>query len=159
MPEFLTQFILMDDPFNQGYIAGISVILAVLIVLLILRLIFAFIFRTKRCSCITIAGERGDIHVSGAAITSTIKALESEFRFITIEKVRLYTKKNIPRMNIDILFNPAGGGLAPQSADLQNRVLSTLFETFGIEGIKKIDITLKNIKSHDVPNNFSPGLQ
>jgi hypothetical protein len=159
MLEMLKELIPMSEPFNQGYITGIAVILGVLVLLLILRLMAAFVFRTKRCSCITIAGEHGDIHIAATAITTSVKALENEFKFINIEKVKLLSRKNNPYMNIDIIFNPNGGGLAPQSSELQAKVISTLFDTFGIEGIKRVDISLKNITVEKSKNNFSAGLQ
>lgn len=135
--------------FNMGFISAIALVLAILFFLLILRLVVAFIFRNRRCHGITINGENGDIFISGSAITSLIRALENEFKFVAIDKVRLYTRSRQPFLNIQIDFDAAGGGLPPQSADLQLRVLASLKETFGIESIKKVHITLRNITVSD----------
>ncbi|MHB9137835.1 MAG: alkaline shock response membrane anchor protein AmaP [Victivallaceae bacterium] len=131
--------------FNMGFISAIAVILAILLFLLILRLVIAFVFRTKRCHGVTINGENGDIFISSAAITSLIRSLENDFKFVAIDKVRLYTRNRQQFLNIQIDFDASGGGLPPQSADLQLRVLATLKETFGIESISKVHITLRNI--------------
>ena len=131
--------------FNMGFLSAIAVILAILFILLVLRLIVAFIFRTRRCSGVTINGENGDVFISSSAITSLIRSLEHEFKFVEIDKVRLYTRSKVQFLNIQIDFDASGGGLPPLSADLQARVLSALKEVFGIESITKVHITLRNI--------------
>ena len=131
--------------FNRGFLSAIAVILAILFILLVLRLIVAFIFRTRRCSGVTINGENGDVFISSSAITSLIRSLEHEFKFVEIDKVRLYTRSKVQFLNIQIDFDASGGGLPPLSADLQSRVLSALKDVFGIESINKVHITLRNI--------------
>ncbi len=131
--------------FNRGFLSAIAVILAILFILLVLRLIVAFIFRTRRCGGVTINGDNGDVFISSSAITSLIRSLEQEFKFVEIDKVRLYTRSKQQFLNIQIDFDASGGGLPPLSADLQARVLSALKDVFGIESITKVHITLRNI--------------
>jgi hypothetical protein len=131
--------------FNMGFLSAITVILAILFILLVLRLIVAFVFRTRRCGGVTINGANGDIFISNSAITSLIRSLENEFKFVEIDKVRLYTRNKQQFLNIQIDFDASGGGLPPLSADLQNRALAVLKGVFGIESINKVHITLRNI--------------
>lgn len=146
--------------FNRGFLTAIAVILLILFILLVLRLLVAFIFRTRRCSGITINGNNGDVFISSSAITSLIRSLEHEFKFVEIDKVRLYTCNRQQFMNIQIDFDASGGGLPPLSANLQARVLSALKDVFGIESITKVNITLRNVTiSEPLPKiEFSSGV-
>lgn len=131
--------------FNRGFLTALAVALALAFILLTLRLLVAFIFRTRRCSGVTIARPNGNVFISSSAITSLIRALEHEFKFVEIDKVRLYARSKQQFLNIQIDFDASGGGLPPLAADLQDRVLTVLKEVFGIDSIAQIHITLRNI--------------
>jgi preprotein translocase subunit SecF len=150
MAEYFKQFFQTGNPssneFNQGYIAAIAVILLVLLLVLVLRLILGLVFRRKSCHGITVKQEKGDVFVSRSAVDTVVKSLKSDFKHIKIAKVTIRGNKNSQHIRIYLDFENSGGGLPPQSADLQTRVLEALKKNFGIDSVRKVHITLREIK-------------
>lgn len=149
MPEFIKALLQPQNSelydFNMGYVAGITVAVAIMVVLLLLRLLLAFFLRGRRCPGVTIAEPLGDVFISRTAIHAVIKALEEDFRNFSIYKVNLYGRKR-HNVKVFINFDASGGGLPPQTTEFKNRVLEELKNTLGIETLSKVNVHLKNIR-------------
>ncbi|QSH41471.1 alkaline shock response membrane anchor protein AmaP [Lentisphaerota bacterium ZTH] len=147
------------NDFNKGYLAGVAIVLLVILALLVLRIILALIFRKKRCSSIKMKADNGDTCVSRAAITSVVKSLEKEFKFISISRVNLYATKKAQFLDILIDFDASGGGLPPQSDKFKSRVLEAVGEVFGIHTIKKVHLNLRHINLDKAPVKTLPNAE
>jgi hypothetical protein len=137
--------------FNLGYLTGVGVVLLIVLVLLVIRIIFAIAFRRKRCNGITIKDSKGDVFISRPAVETVVKSLEKDFKFLTISKVGLWTRKRVQYIKIYIDFDASGGGLPPQASGFQDRVLAALKDVFGIESVRKVYISLRKVKLNELP--------
>ncbi|MCP3965857.1 MAG: alkaline shock response membrane anchor protein AmaP [Lentisphaerae bacterium] len=162
MQELINKIIqfgkIQGNEFNKGYLTGVAIVVLAILVLLVLRIILALIFRKKRCSSIKIKSDNGDTCVSRAAITSVVKSLEKEFKFINISRVNLYATKKVQFLDVLIDFDASGGGLPPQSDKFKERVLEAVKEVFGIATVRKVHIHLRNINLDKAPVKTLPSV-
>ena len=142
--------------FTLGYMAALVIIALTLLVLFIIRIIFALVFRKKRCSKISIKSPNGDAFISCSAIMAVIKALESDFSALTINKVNLYRRGKKPFIEVYLDFDASQGGLPEHSEKFKNRVLESLEKIFGIKNIRSVHLHLRNVKLDGVPELHHP---
>jgi|GEM_PF-3059559 hypothetical protein len=138
--------------FNAGFLTGVATAIGIIAILLLIRIIIALMFRRKKCSGITMQAELGDIFVSTSAITAAIRALESEFDALVIQKIRLFESKNAKvRICIQLIFDEGGGNFKLYSEKFQRAVLAKLKDAFGIENIDKVNIDNNTFNSTHKP--------
>ncbi|MDD5696991.1 MAG: hypothetical protein PHH77_00075 [Victivallaceae bacterium] len=132
--------------FNLGYFFALTVVALALLVLLVIRIIIKIIFRKKRCHTIRIKADNGNAFISGAAVMAVIKALEKEFRALTINKVNLFRCRNKPFMEVNLDFDASKGGLPDYADKFKLRVIESLDALFGIKNIKQVHLHLRHIR-------------
>jgi hypothetical protein len=126
--------------FKDGYCSGMLMALLIVILLLLLRLLWALVFRTKRCKSILIREKDGDLLISAEAVNDVIKSLQSEFHYIHMDKIQLSRRSGKYMVLLYVSFNTQGGGMPEQRAKLKQRIKDALNEVFGIKTISKVSM-------------------
>lgn len=126
--------------FKDGYCSGMLMALLIVILLLLLRLLWALIFREKRCKSILIREGDGDLLISAEAVNDVIKSLQPEFHYIHMDKIQLSCRSGKYMVLLHVSFNTQGGGMPEQRAKLKQRIKDALSEVFGIETIRKVSM-------------------
>ena len=154
MLEYLKELLIVINipvtDFNLGYFFALVVVALTLLGLFLIRIILKIVFRKKRCSSIIIKSNNGDTFISAIAIMSVIKALEKEFRSLSINKVDLYRYRKTPFLEVYLDFDASNGGLPPHADKFKKRVIESLDSLFGIKNIKKVRLHLRHIQLHDL---------
>ena len=150
LKELLIAIKIPVNDFNLGYFFALVVVGLTLLALFLIRIILKIIFRKKRCNSISIKSGNGNAFISSTAIMSVIKALEKEFRSLTINKVNLYRYRNTPFLEVYLDFDASKGGLPSHADKFKKRVIESLENLFGIKNIKKVHLFLRHIQLHDL---------
>jgi hypothetical protein len=150
LKELLTAMNIPVTDFNLGYFFALVVVGFTLLGLFLIRVILKIVFRKKRCNSISIKSGNGDAFISSTAIMSVIKALEKEFKSLTINKVNLYRYRNSPFLEVYLDFDASKGGLPSHADKFKKRVIESLDTLFGIKNIRKVHLFLRHIQLHDL---------
>ena len=148
--SFLPMLNIEANDFNTGYFFALAVVTLTLLAIFIIRIIFKIIFRKRRCHTISIKSDNGDAFISCSAIMTVIKALEKEFKALTISKVNLFRHRNKPFLEVYLDFDASKGGLPSHADRFKQRVIESLEALFGIKNIKKVHLHLRNIQLSDL---------
>ena len=150
LKELLIAIKIPVNDFNMGYFFALVVVGLTLLGLFLIRIILKIIFRKRRCNNISIRSGNGDAFISSTAIMSVIKALEKEFKSLTINKVNLYRRRHSPFLEIYLDFDASKGGLPAHADKFKKRVIESLETLFGIKNVRKVHLFLRHIQLHDL---------
>ncbi|WP_176013289.1 hypothetical protein [Victivallis sp. Marseille-Q1083] len=139
---------LLTGEFNRGYLTGVAVTVLCLIGLLVLRTLIVSSFRYRNTPGIVLPQENGELFVSRAAIRSALGALQSEFPYIAINRVRLYERRSVFSLRVGFDFDARGGRLPDYSAAFKQRIQEVLLQQLGIDAIRDIRLEVGNV-GHD----------
>ncbi len=140
-----------DELFNfqLGCVAGVAAVLFFFLVFLVLKFIYDIWFRyPRRTGGIKIKGERGDLFISSSAVSDLLKSLQSEFRFIEVNKVQLLQGKQSYEIKLHLTLDAGSESFPEQAVELKNSAFEILRDRFGISNISKIDLKLHKISTH-----------
>ena len=150
MRKFL-DFVLSSDnqslmDFKCGYItATILIIFGLLILFLVLRFIYRY---PKRMSGVEIKGPRGSIFITSDAISDLVKSIGEEYEIVEISKVHLLEDRTFSFIEIQVtLENDRESSFLTLAEDIQNNILKTLNDRFGIDSVREVKLNLKKIES------------
>ncbi|HJO93784.1 MAG TPA: hypothetical protein QF753_10320 [Victivallales bacterium] len=131
--------------YQKGFISGI---IALIIVFIIIRIIIALCKpNRKKCSGINTISDNGELHVSSAAISDLIKALEGDIEGITVIRTGLYKYKKEYYIKIIADLDNKDANFPDLVNAIQGKILEAVKTNLGIECIQKIDVHLKRVKS------------
>ena len=147
--EFTNRIIDFSDPemfnFQTGYLAGLTVALAIILIFLFVRIFFMKFFRfPKRASGILIPDEKGDIFVSSRAIVSMIASLERNFPSVEFEKIKLFHGRRGYIVQIHIVLSASGIGLPELNRQVKEQAFSKLKDALGISSVDEIRISVSD---------------
>jgi hypothetical protein len=134
---------LMD--FKCGYITATVLILS----LSILFLVFRFICRyPRRMRGIEIKGPRGSIFISSDAISDLVKSIGEEYEIVEISKVHLLENRTFSFIELQVILeNDRESSFLTLAEEIQNSILKTLGDRFGIDTVREVRLNLKKIES------------
>jgi len=145
------EFLLNDDNsrdllnFKQGYLTAVVVIFGLTIIFLFLRYIYRY---PKRSHGVEIKGARGSIFITSGAISDLVKSIGDEYELIEIPKVSLLEDKNASYLELQVnIENDKESSFITLSDDIQNNIITTLKERFGIDNIKEVKLNLRKIET------------
>lgn len=154
----LPAFNMEVNDLNTGYFFALFVVGVTLLALIVIRVILKILFRRKRCHSIHIKSDNGDDVISGSAIMAVIKALENEFKALTINKVNLFRYRRIPFLEVYLDFDASKGGLPDHSGKFKKRVSESLDAIFGIKNIRFAKIHVRHVQLHNA-DILSPAME
>ncbi|HCE45462.1 MAG TPA: alkaline shock response membrane anchor protein AmaP [Lentisphaeria bacterium] len=150
MKEIL-DFLLNDDNsrdllnFKQGYLTALVVMLGLTIIFLFLRYIYRY---PKRSRGIELKGSKGSIFITSGAISDLVKSIGDEYELIEISKVSLLEDKDVSYLELQVsIENDKESSFITLSDDIQNNIITTLKERFGIENVKEVKLNLRKIET------------
>jgi hypothetical protein len=149
MKNFL-DFVLSSDnqsllDFKYGYITATVLIFGLSVMFLLLRFIYRY---PRRMRGIEIKGARGSIFITSNAISDLVKSIGEEYEIVRISKVHLVEDRISSFIELQVtLDNDRESSFITLSEDIQNNILKTLNDRFGIDSIKKVKLNLKMIES------------
>lgn len=133
------------DDFNRGYFVAVLIIVAFLVIWSLLRLILVILFRTRRCSVITVPRKDGDLIISSVAVTDAVRQELKSFPQLGAGKIQLYRNKTIYSMMLFCTFDSSSSVGLPELTDqLKPKIQEMLKNTFGIDNLKKIKIKVES---------------
>ncbi len=103
--------------------------------------------RAKHVKEISYAGRHGMIHIRIEAIRQLILSLQKEFSDISILHVSLCRKQRNLLLHVQVQFLEQGKSFPVFSESFQNRAISALKEVFGIDTVKKVEISVLSRKN------------
>jgi len=131
--------------FKYGYLTAVVLILGLTLIFLFLRYIYRY---PRRSHGVEIKGPRGSIFISSGAISDLVKSIGEEYDLIEISKVHLLEDRDISYLELQVnLDNDKESSFITLSDELQNNILNTLKERFGIDTVKEVKLTLRKIES------------
>ena len=134
-----------NTAFQYGYLTGAAVSVLVLLLLFVL----ICLLRSKpKCKGVVLETAGGKLYITASAIADLVKSVEKDFPTLQIVKTVLVEKKHILTMELRVNFPPVadGGSLPVVAGALQQKILDDLKNTFGLEGIKEINIEVQRGK-------------
>ncbi|MFA6293908.1 MAG: hypothetical protein WC637_19120 [Victivallales bacterium] len=146
----ILDFVLSSDSqslldFKCGYITATVLIFG----LSILFLAFRFFHRyPRRMRGIEIKGPRGSIFITSDAISDLVKSIGEEYEIVEISKVLLLEGRTFSFIEIQVVLdNDRESSFLTLAEDIQNNILKTLNDRFGIDTVREVKLDLKKIES------------
>ncbi len=129
--------------FKEGFLTGLIVVIGLTIVLLFLRYIYRYPRRSKG---IEISGVKGSIFITSGAISDLVKSIGDEYELMEIYKVHLLEDKDFSYLELQVnMENDKESSFITLSDDIQNNILNTLKDRFGIDSVKEVKMNLRKI--------------
>ncbi|MFA6567302.1 MAG: hypothetical protein WCS96_03750 [Victivallales bacterium] len=132
--------------FKCGYItATILIFSGLLILFLVLRFSYRY---PRRMRGIGIKGSRGSIFITSDAISDLVKSIGEDYEIVEISKVHLLEGRTSSFIELQVtLDNDGESSFLTLAEDIQNNILKTLNDRFGIDTVKEVRLNLKKIES------------
>ncbi|OGV39331.1 MAG: hypothetical protein A2020_08875 [Lentisphaerae bacterium GWF2_45_14] len=151
--QLIDRIIDFNDPemfnFQTGYLAGLSVALAIIMIFLFVKIFFMIFFHhPRRAKGITIPDEKGDIFVSSRAILSMISSLEGNFPSVSFEKIKIFHGRKGYIVIINMVLSASGMGLPELNRQIKERVFSKFKESLGITSVEEVRINVSDTASN-----------
>jgi len=149
MKKFL-DFVLSSDnqsllDFKCGYITAIAVIFGLAILFIVLRFIYRY---PRRMRGIEIKGSRGSIFITSDAISDLVKSIGEEYEIVEVSKVHLLEGRAFSFIELQVILdNDRESSFLTLAEDIQNNILKTLNDRFGIDSVREVKLNLKKIES------------
>jgi len=150
MKEILN-FLLNDDNsrdllnFKQGYLTAVVVIFGLTIIFLFLRYVYRY---PRRSRGVEIKGSNGSIFITSGAISDLVKSIGDEYELIEISKVSLLEDKDLSYLELQVnIENDKESSFITLSDDIQNNIITTLKERFGINNVNQVKLNLRKIET------------
>ena len=143
-------FVLSSDSqslldFKCGYITATVLIFGLSALFLIFRLIFRY---PRRMRGIEIKGPRGSIFITSDAISDLVKSIGEEYEIVEISKVHLLEGRTFSFIELQVILDNDGeSSFLTLAEDIQNNILKTLNDRFGIDTVREVKLNLKKIES------------
>lgn len=156
-PEFLKFFNvrqetvdnLLANDFCCGYMAAVLTFLLIFILLLIVRLLIFLLFRTRRCSRITIPSADGELIVNRSAVEAVVRKELHGFPQIFLRKLLLFKRGKNYSLKIFCSFERSGSGLPEIVQELKPRLKEVMKELFGIGTMTDISICIEKLRQEE----------
>ncbi|MCP4179533.1 MAG: hypothetical protein GY756_17370 [bacterium] len=143
--QYLTQLGYYLPGYQRGFISGV---IALIILIIIIKIIIALCkSNRKKCTGIDTISDDGELHVSSAAISDLIKALEGDIEGITVNKTGLYKYKKEYYIKIIADLDNKDANFPDLVNAIQGKIMEAIKTNLGIQCIQKIDVHLKRVKS------------
>ena len=131
--------------FKCGYITATALILGLSILFLVLRFIYRY---PRRMRGIEIKGPRGLIFITSDAISDLVKSIGEEYEIVEISKVHLLEGRTFSFIELQVILDNDGeSSFLTLAEDIQNNILKTLSDRFGIDTVREVKLNLKKIES------------
>ncbi|MCX6984990.1 MAG: hypothetical protein NT118_09625 [Lentisphaerae bacterium] len=131
--------------FKCGYITATALILGLSILFLVLRFIYRY---PRRMRGIEIKGPRGSIFITSDAISDLVKSIGEEYEIVEISKVHLLEGRTFSFIELQVILDNDGeSSFLTLAEDIQNNILKTLSDRFGIDTVREVKLNLKKIES------------
>ena len=147
----ILDFILSSDSqslldFKYGYITATALIIfGLLILFLILRFTYRY---PRRMRGIGIKGPRGSIFITSEAISDLVKSIGEDFEIVEISKVHLLEGRTFSFIELQVILeNDRESSFLTLAEEIQNSILKSLNDRFGIDTVKEVKLNLKKIES------------
>ena len=144
-------FLLNDDNsrdllnFKQGYLTAVVVIFGLTIIFLFLRYVYRY---PRRSRGVEIKGSNGSIFITSGAISDLVKSIGDEYELIEISKVSLLEDKDLSYLELQVnIENDKESSFITLSDDIQNNIITTLKERFGINNVNQVKLNLRKIET------------
>lgn len=143
-------FILSSDSqalldFKCGYITATVLIFGLSILFLVFRLIHRY---PRRMRGIEIKGPRGSIFIGSDAISDLVKSIGEEYEIVEVSKVHLLEGRTFSFIELQVILDNDGeSSFLTLAEDIQNNILKTLSDRFGIDTVREVKLNLKKIES------------
>jgi hypothetical protein len=143
--QYLTQLGYYLPGYQNGFYSGV---IALIILIIIIRIIILLCKSSrKKCAGIDTISDSGELHVSSAAISDLIKALEGDIEGITVKKTGLYKYKKEYYIKIIADLDNKNANFPDLVDTIQGKIMEAVKVNLGIECIQKIDVHLQRVKS------------
>lgn len=134
------------NDFERGFYSALLLIGAVILLLLVLYCIYRLHKRRAGLGGVTLKREDGDVFVSKAALTQSVRDLEPVFPGVEIRKVILRRKHGTEQeMVLTLVYDARNGSFDTLTKDLKERIFKDLGEIFGIDTVRSVAIRLVNM--------------
>jgi len=131
--------------FKQGFLTAVVVIFGFTIIILFLRYIYRY---PRRSRGVEIKGPKGSIFITSNAISDLVKSIGDEYDLIEISKVSLFEDKYVSYLELQVnIENDKESSFITLSDDIQNNIITTLKERFGIDNVKEVKLNLRKIET------------
>ena len=131
--------------FKCGYITATALILGFSILFLVFRLMYRY---PRRMRGIKINGPRGSIFITSDAISDLVKSIGEEYEIVEISKVHLLEGRTFSFIELQVILDNDGeSSFLTLAEDIQNNILKTLNDRFGIDTVREVKLNLKKIES------------
>ncbi len=131
--------------FKMGFLTAFVVIFGLMIIFLFLRYFYRY---PRRSRGVGIKGPKGEIYITSGAISDLVKSIGDEYELIEITKVTLLEDKDSSYLELQVsVENDKESSFITLSDDIQNNIVNTLKDRFGIDSIKEVKLNLRRIET------------
>lgn len=138
LPEWLG----LGDGFQDGFFAGTALFLVLFLVLLLVKLVLA---RKRSTSGISVAGGKGELFITTAAVKEFVGRLLIEFEAVHLRSLKLAAKGKKVALNLEIGVNTKTG-LPPLRDAIQERVITAMQEKLGLNVPPRVNLKIRSFK-------------
>ncbi|HOK03941.1 MAG TPA: hypothetical protein P5105_03395 [Victivallales bacterium] len=131
--------------FKHGFFAGV---ITFAILAIILRLIiFLFSSGNKKSRGFKISNESGSIIISAQALSDLVKGVGNSIKNVEVSKVKLIESENDKNLFLEVhlVMGGADTKFGELSAILQQKILDSIKDKFGVDCIKSISVFIDKI--------------
>ena len=130
---------LTGNEFRSGFITGLCMVLFWVLLLIILRGIFAFVFRTRRCSSIEVRRDDGSTMINREVIASVVERELSAYPALGAEKIVLTRRGRKYQLTVYCSYLLSDQSGIPAFCDeFKPKLRSVLEKGFGITELEEI---------------------
>jgi len=148
MENLINWLLPFDSPdqlyFRLAYLCGVLVVVLPLLVYRLLRYIICERY-PRRSQGVGIRGAKGMTFISSGAIGDLVKHVCMEFDYVDVAKVTLKEMKDFFFIDLVITFDIHGGALQPTGDEVQNKIVDSLQQHFGIDSVRYVNIRVKKM--------------
>lgn len=144
---------LLGNDFARGYMAALSLFIAIFVLVLFVRIALWLCFRTRRCSNVVVPGEGGDIVISRDAVTAVLEAELKAFPQLYVHRIRITRRGKKHFLALYCAFSTKTTSIPALLQEIKPRLQNSLKEVFGIESVKAIRVVIEEMEDEDENSN------
>jgi len=136
---------LLSNDFARGYLAALSLFVAIFVLVLLIRIFFWLCFRTRRCSNVVVPGEGGDIVISRDAVTAVLEQELKAYPQLMVHRIRITRRGQKHFLALYCAFSTKAGSIPELLQEIKPRLQDTLKDVFGIKSVKSIRVVIEDM--------------
>lgn len=148
---------LLSNDFARGYLAALSLFVAIFVLVLMIRIFFWLCFRTRRCSNVVVPGEGGDIVISRDAVTAVLEEELKAYPQLMVNRIRITRRGRKHFLALYCAFSTKSGSIPELLQEIKPRLQGVLKDVFGIESVKAIRVIIEEMDDGSRDNDNGDG--